>query len=249
MAERIVCWFSHGAASAVATKLTLAENDPANVVVALIDTGSEHPDNERFRAEAEQWFDHPIVVLRSKRYRDTWQVWEERRFLNGPIGALCTAELKKKVRFAFEQPTDVQIFGYTADPSDVSRAVRFREQNPGVDMRTPLIDRGLTKTDCLALLERQGIELPAMYKLGYLNNNCVGCVKGGMGYWNKIRVDFPETFDRMAALERDIGATVLKVKGRRLYLDQLEPDRGRYAAEPDIACGLQCTVAEEELAR
>ena len=49
-----------------------------------------------------------------------------------------------------------------------------------------------------------------MYKLGYNNNNCIGCVKGGIGYWNKIRVDFPAEFDRMAELERKIGHAVLK---------------------------------------
>lgn len=35
-----------------------------------------------------------------------------------------------------------------------------------------------------------------MYDLGYANNNCIGCVKGGIGYWNKIRIDFPEESDR-----------------------------------------------------
>ena len=25
-----------------------------------------------------------------------------------------------------------------------------------------------------------GIEIPVMYRLGYNNNNCVGCVKGGI---------------------------------------------------------------------
>ena len=31
-----------------------------------------------------------------------------------------------------------------------------------------------------------------MYDLGYPNNNCIGCIKGGMGYWNRIRKDFPD---------------------------------------------------------
>ena len=52
--------------------------------------------------------------------------------------------------------------------------------------------------------------IPEMYHLGYHNNNCVGCVKGGMAYWNKIRVDFPGIFDRMAVLERKLGRSCLK---------------------------------------
>ena len=248
---RVLAWFSAGAASAVATKLALTEYGD-DVVIARVDVGSEHPDNERFAADCERWFDREIVVLKSEKYVDTWQVWEERRYIIGPKNAPCTTELKKRVRWAFEQPDDLQVFGYTDE--EQKRAKRFREQNPDVDLWTPLIDRGLTKSDCLAMIDRAGIELPAMYRLGYLNNNCIGCVKGGMGYWNKIRRDFPEVFDRMAALEKDIGATVLRepVPGepermRPLPLIELDPNRGSHADEPDMDCSLLCSLAEADL--
>ena len=88
--SRIVCWFSHGAASAVATKLILAQHHADDVHVVVTDTNSEHPDNARFRADCERWFGHPIEILKSDKYVDTWDVWERRRFLNGPHGAPCT---------------------------------------------------------------------------------------------------------------------------------------------------------------
>jgi 3'-phosphoadenosine 5'-phosphosulfate sulfotransferase (PAPS reductase)/FAD synthetase len=242
--RRTVCWFSAGAASAVATKLTLGDT-PA--VIVYTDPGSEHPDNARFLDDCEQWFGQEILRLRSEKYADTWHVWEERRFLVGPTGALCTAELKKKVRYAFERPDDIQVFGYTAE--EKHRAERFRQQNPGVDLRTPLIDRGLTKSDCLALLDRQGIELPVMYRLGYRNNNCVGCVKGGIGYWNKIRRDFPETFARMAVLEREIGHSIQKDEHGPVWLDELDPERGSAADTEHIGRQLIAHVeAQEEAA-
>lgn len=162
---RIVCWFSAGGPSAVATKLMLTEHGHDNVVIAYTDPGSEHPDNLRFIADCERWFDHPVTILRSDKYADTWDVWTKRRFLVGPTGALCTVELKKKLRFGFQRPDDVQVFGYTADEQD--RADQFREQNPGVILRTPLIERGLDRNDCLAVIDRAGITIPAMYRLGY----------------------------------------------------------------------------------
>ena len=110
-----------------------------------------------------------------------------------------------------------------------------------------LLDKGLTKSDCLAMIQRAGIELPAMYKLGYQNNNCVGCVKGGLGYWNKIRVDFPNEFKRMAALEKQLGVKILKSKGERIYLDDLPPNAGDYPKEQAIECGIFCQMAEESL--
>lgn len=240
---RHLIWFSAGAASAVATKLVLGEHHD-NVSVAYVDPGSEHPDNQRFIADCEIWFDHPVERLKSEKYADTWQVWTERRYLVGPDGALCTAEMKKMPRFAFEHPDDIQVFGYTAE--ERHRAGRFRDQNPGVTLRTPLIERELAKSDCLALIDRAGIELPVMYRLGYTNNNCIGCVKGGMGYWNKIRVDFPDVFNRMALLEREIGRSVCRADGEQVFLDELDPDRGDRIVV-DMDCSLTCAIAEADL--
>lgn len=239
--QRTVCWFSAGAASAVAAKLVLAKNPAA--VIAYTDPGSEHPDNERFIRECEQWLGKEVIRLKSDKYKDTWDVWEKTRFIVSPYGAPCTAHLKKSLRYGFERPTDIQVFGYTSE--ERHRADRFREQNPGVELVTPLIDHQLTKSDCLAMIERAGIELPSMYLLGYRNNNCIGCPKGGIGYWNKIRKDFPDSFLRMSILEREIGATVLRDSGQPLWLDELDPQRGNHVDEPSFECSLLCALAED----
>jgi hypothetical protein len=133
----------------------------------------------------------------------------------------------------------VQVFGYTSE--EEGRAARFKAQNFDVDLWTPLIDAHLTKADCLDIVRKAGIELPMMYKLGYRNNNCIGCVKGGQGYWNKIRVDFPEVFARMAAQERELGASILRRDGQRLFLDELDPEAGRYEPLEDIGCSMLCS--------
>lgn len=229
-------WFSCGAASACAAEFAFAR-DP-NTILAYCDPGSEHPDNERFLRDVEAWLKVKVVRLKSEKYADTWQVFEERRYLVGPKGALCTTELKKVLRFKFQRADDVQVFGYTKD--EVARAARFREQNFDVDLWTPLIEAGWSKADCLSRIQEVGIELPAMYKLGYRNNNCIGCVKGGAGYWNKIRKDFPEVFTRMAAQERALGVSLIRVKGQRVFLDELDPKAGRYGREKDIECGVLC---------
>lgn len=238
---RVLCWFSAGAASAVATRLAL-ETYGDRCVVVTIDPGSEHPDNDRFRADCERWFGVGMTTLKSDKYPDTWAVWEQTGYLVGPAGARCTGELKKRPRYAFERPDDVHVFGYTVEERD--RADRFIAQNPGVDVVTPLIDRGLTKADCLALIDMAGIEIPAMYKLGFQNNNCIGCPKGGVGYWNHIRRHFPSVFDRMARLERRLGHTVLRetVGGQTvpLYLDELDPNRGNVLKDPSFDCSLVC---------
>jgi hypothetical protein len=185
-------------------------------------------DNDRFAIDVEKWLGRPIVTLKADKYSDHFQVIEKERYINGPGGAKCTVELKKRVRLKFQEVDDVQYLGYTLEEQD--RAERFCKSFPEVSARFPLIERGLTKADCVGLIERNGIELPAMYRLGYNNNNCIGCVKGGAGYWNKIRLDFPEAFQRMAKLERLLGRSC--INGR--FLDELDTNVGTHK---DLAIG------------
>lgn len=243
--KRIVCWFSCGATSAVATKLILQSKPMFPVVIAYCDTGSEHPDNHRFIKECEEWYDQEIIILKSDNYDDVWDVFDKTKYLAGVKGARCTTEMKKKVRQDFEDlDGDLQVFGF--DASEKNRIDKFKQNNPEVMVKFPLYELNYKKQDCLDLIMSAGIELPEMYKLGYKNNNCIGCVKGQMGYWNKIREDFPEVFDRMAKTERKIGAALCKTyagdgKRKRVFLDELEPGMGRYESELEVMkCGLVC---------
>ena len=113
---RTLSWFSCGAASAVATKLT-PDAEPV-----YCETGAEHPDNERFFTDCEAWFGRKVTRLKSDKYEDTWDVWTKRRYLAGVQGALCTVELKAAPRLAYQRPDDVHVLGYTADATDVTRA-------------------------------------------------------------------------------------------------------------------------------
>lgn len=251
MTARIVCWFSCGAASAVATKIAIEENARGAqlpLVVARCYIEEEHPDNNRFAAECERWFGAPIVTLESEKFgHSIYNVFQKERYIVGPAGAPCTRALKKRVRESFELPGDRQVFGYTNEEQD--RVDKFIDANNHVDLWPVLVEHNLSHSDCLAMVKRAGIELPEMYKLGYRNNNCIGCVKGGAGYWNKIRVDFPLAFHRMARLERLIGASICKSKGKRVYLDELPVDAGRYLAEPEVECGIACELAEQVISR
>ena len=240
--HRVLVWFSCGAASATAAKLAV-EKYGARAELLYCDTlAYEHPDNARFLRDVEGWLGRKVRILRSTKYTDIFDVFRKRRFLKGVHGAPCTTHLKKNVREAYQRPGDIHVFGLTADEG--ARIERFEARQPDLKCDFVLAEAGINKADCFRVLTAAGIELPAMYRLGYGNANCVGCVKGGMGYWNKIRVDFPAAFQRMAQLERELGHALLKDrrggKSRPLYLDELDPSAGRGVPLPDIGCGVVC---------
>lgn len=238
---RRVGWLGLGAASAVAIKLARPD------VIAYCDTGAEHPDNARFLTACEQWFGQRVEILKSDEYADTWAVWERRRFLAGISGAPCTAALKVEPRLAFQRPDDVHIFGYTADRSDMERATRLRENFFELTIKTPLIERGIRKDACLAMLGGAGIEIPMMYKLGFHNNNCIPCVKAtSPAYWALIRLHFPEKFDRMVRLSRELDVRLCRIKDERRFIDEIPLDHP--VTNPiSPACDLLCHIASRDL--
>jgi hypothetical protein len=245
---RAINWFSCGACSAVAAKLGLEKYGKQAEVIYCDTFAFEHPDNRRFFQDVREWLGVPIKILRSERYIDIYDVFDQTGWLVGPAGARCTTELKKALRMKYAKPNDIHIMGYPADEQD--RITKFEGNNPGVHCDWVLRDEGITKKETLMIIRDAGIELPEMYKLGYKNNNCIGCVKGQSGYWNKIRKDFPEAFDRMAKQERKMGVAINKrYEGEKripVYLDELPAGAGRYEVEPDISCGAFCQ-AEMEL--
>ena len=234
----VVAWFSCGATSAVACKLALSMYE--NVRVVYIETGSAHSDNLRFIRDCENWYGWKIEVIRSSDYKNVFDVISKRRFINSPFGAACTDVLKKRVRFEYEKMIGSwfgQVWGFDFCKREINRAIRFKQQYPQTKPLFPLIEKRLSKKECLGILEMAGIEIPKMYKLGYVNNNCIGCVKGGAGYWNKIRLDFPDVFYKMALLERSVGHSCMK----NVFLDELQPDVGKYeSVVPE--CGLFCQL-------
>ena len=243
MSNTTIAWWSGGITSAVACRLAFEMY--TNVRLVYIETGSHHPDTNRFKSDCEKWYGQSIEVWQSSKYSSHFDVIRKDRFINGPFGARCTRVLKKDIRESVEKEVGFknQVYGFELERLQINRAIRWQEQYPHTYPLFPLIEKRLSKNECAGIVQTAGITIPEMYKLGYNNNNCVGCVKGGKGYWNKIRKDFPDIFKEMAGLEREIGATCLKTtEGNRLYLDQLSPREGSHTDMIFGECGLFCHV-------
>lgn len=239
---RVISWFSCGAASAVATKLAIEKY--GEVDIYYTDTGSEHEDNPRFLADCEKWFKKKITVLKSTEYKDALEVCEKKRYLSGRgVGAPCTGAMKKEPANGIWKIGDVEIFGYTSDESH--RLKRWQRDNQERIIECPLIDGLLDKGDCLGMLDRVGIEIPTMYKLGFRNNNCIGCVKArdSIDYWKRVRLHFPAQFERVAKLEKELGHVLNRVtqNGEKINLPLYDiPAGDPKGADPKISCGLFC---------
>ena len=231
-----VVWLSSGVSSFIAGYLSTNVDE-----WIYIDIEDQHPDSMRFIHDCEKVIGKQVTVLRSLFYSNVEQVCRSVRYVNGVSGAPCTRLLKKQVRKRWEEEhkSEELVYVWGMDSNEMNRAERIIKWFPDMTHEFPLIERNLTKDDAHGILKQLGIQRPVMYDMGYNNNNCIGCVKGGAGYWNKIRKDFPEVFKARAMMERDIGHSILK----DCFLDELPEDKGKMSEEVMEECSILCQLA------
>lgn len=229
-----VCWFSTGISIFVACYLA---KDVDEIIYTHV--SNQHSDSLRFLHDCEELLGRKITIIQSEEYSSVDDVIERTRCINTPFGAPCTDKLKKRVRMKWERENPdhhTYVWGY--DLNEKNRAEKTCEALSDYDHEFPLIENGLTKQEAHGIADKLGLKRPIMYDLGYPNNNCIGCVKGGMGYWNKIRVDFPEAFERRARQERELNHSCIN----GVFLDELEPDRGNINTEIMEDCTIACQL-------
>ena len=234
MAGMKVCWFSTGISSFAACYLA---KDVDEIIYTRV--ANQHPDSDRFLHDCEKLLGRKITIIQSEEYKDVDDVIERTRCINTPYGAPCTERFKKRVRMQWEREhPDHHTYVWGFDVNEKDRAESIEKALSDYDHEFPLIDNHLTKEEAHGIAYKLGLKRPILYDMGYKNNNCLGCVKGGMGYWNKIRRDFPEVFARRAKQEREIGHSCIN----GVFLDELDPDRGNINTEIMEDCTIACQL-------
>ena len=221
----IAVWFSCGAASAAALKLTLDKYGHDQVRAVNQPIVEEHPDNLRFLKDVANWCAIEIEEYTASKWPDASavKVWDQRQAMVFPHGAPCTVHLKKEARGEWEKANHPHwhVLGFTAEErARHDRFILTEREN----VLPVLIDAGMTKAACGDLIRGAGIALPKVYDLGLPNANCLGCVKAtSPTYWNHIRKVFPDVFHTRAEQSRRLGVRLVRVKGERIFLDELDP--------------------------
>lgn len=102
----IAVWFSCGAASAVAAKLTIEKyGDTHEIRVLNNPVAEEDEDNVRFLHDVEVWLGIKIESVVNPMFPNASavEVWDHQQYMSGIAGAPCTKALKKLARKHWEQ--------------------------------------------------------------------------------------------------------------------------------------------------
>lgn len=197
--------------SAVACKMAIDLYGKENCRVLFMDTKNEDADSYRFLGDCEEWYGLPIEVISfvPRRYLSIQSVWRQYNALNNAQGAICSSSLKRDLRLAWEKENEGQwlhqVYGF--DITESKRARSMKLNHPQANPIFPLMLHAMSKKECIEMIETAGLQIPRAYYMGFLNNNCLktGCVKGGIGYWQKMRRDMPEVFQAMSDMEHELS--------------------------------------------
>lgn len=180
--------------------------------LVFADTTIEDPDLYRFVNELADALGQPLITLRDG--RDPWDVFVANKIMANNRFAPCSRVLKTdQVKLWMGQNSgagDTLVLGMFRDEEDrLERAAKNWAPRPVVSL---LIDHKITPGAARSMVEGLGIELPALYRLGFPHNNCGGmCVRAGQGQFATLLAQKPAFYAEQEARNEWAEAEIQKV--------------------------------------
>lgn len=195
------------------------------------DTLIEDEDLYRFNADIARATGKDIITLTDG--RTPWDVFADKRWIGNSRTAHCSTELKTKPVKAYlaKHAKEGDVMALGMDWSEMDRLERA-QSHWDLPVVSILNDFNIGRDKFPALLAKYNIEIPRLYTLGFMHNNCGGfCVKAGQGQFKMLLDNFPERYrwheEQMIITTDKIGPTAkpflrVTIEGELNYLDLKE---------------------------
>lgn len=205
--ETHVVSFSGGVGSYMAAKRA-----PADAVLLFADTLIEDEDLYRFLDDASERLGRPITRVADG--RNPWEVFRDVRFIGNSRVDPCSRMLKRELlrRWIKEHcdPKTTTVY-LGIDWTEMHRMAGAAKRWAPWKVEAPMCDRPyLSKPQMLDELRADGLEVPRLYKLGAVHNNCGGfCIKAGHAQFAWLLREMPERYrwheEQEEALRAELG--------------------------------------------
>lgn len=221
--KHVVMW-SGGITSWATARIVVERHGPEAVTFLFADTNTEDEDLHRFNEEAAAMLGGQVVRVADPQERDTWDVFDDERYIGNTRLAPCAKLLKqapaRRWVAANTAPKD-SILYIGMDWMEPHRIPGNRAHWEPWRVEYPLTEPPLYDKDhWMEEARRAGLTPPRLYELGFAHNNCGGgCVKGGQGQWALVLKVFPERYAYHEERERQwrakTGKNVTILRDRR----------------------------------
>ena len=265
-----VVLFSGGLTSYEAGKRALARYGKSRTHFWFSDTRTEDEDLYRFNKEVEEFLGIEIDVL--DQGKDIWDVFFENKMMGSSRFDICSRILKreqmdKRMQTRYPDPSKVVIVIGMDDTEDCHRIAKIQRAFDPYYVWFPLHDSPhISKRGIIRQLNKDGIQEPRLYNMGFKHNNCGGfCVKAGYAHFHHLLLTMPDRYAYHEAKEQEFRekiaanpetATIMryrinsptgKSKGRPMTMKEFREriesgERFVRNARSDFSCA--CLVAE-----
>lgn len=206
---RIIVTISEGKASAWCAKWAFENFPKEKIILYFNDTQWEHPDLYRFLGDLEKYFNHKIIFDSDERSPE--ELFYDNNALANNRMPFCSRILKAERLQKFYKDGDMLIFGIGLE--EKHRALRLIQvyqmvsvqKHKQCTLRFPLIEKKITGEQINNFLLDAKIEIPLLYRLGFLHNNCSGgCVRAGKKHWKLLLDKLPKVYAERERVEEDV---------------------------------------------
>ena len=194
MAIRHIFSFGGGVNSVALMVVLIREGQPLDEVV-FADTGGEVPETYEYLAIAKEYFTRhgvPFTTV-SKRGRSLYETSWDRRVFPSAIWRWSTRDYKITPILRHYRSLNSHINQYLGIAWD--EIYRMKDSRVGyVTNLYPLIERRLTRADCVAIIEEAGLPIPQ-------RSSCFFCPFNSVDRWRWLYDTHPDLFDKAMELE------------------------------------------------
>lgn len=221
-----IVFFSSGAGSWATAKIVAEKHGTEGLVLLFADTGIEDEDNYRYLHDAAKNVGGELVIVREG--RTPWEVFKDKRWIGNSRLAQCSHLLKQEPCKAWVEehdPAHKAVLYIGIDWTESHRVEAIERNWKPWRVEAPLTGAPYySKEQILAWGEREGLQPPRLYAMGFSHANCGGfCVRGGQAHFKNLYRAMPERFkqheEQEEALRQHLG------KDQSILTEQVEGER------------------------
>lgn len=221
-----------GGKDSTAMLLRMLEENMSVDIILFCDTGLEFEGMYNHIAKLEQYINRPITRLKAERsFEYLFYEYSPKRknpelngkkgfSWSGPRNRWCTSVLKTRVinKYLKELSEEYEIYQYIGIAADEQKRVR--------EFNYPLIEWGMTESDCLAYCRERGFDWDGLYDI-FNRVSCWCCPLQSFDELRKLRKHFPELWQKLRYMDKHTWRSFLK----NYSVEQLEV---RFALEDEM---------------
>ncbi|MBI2171526.1 MAG: phosphoadenosine phosphosulfate reductase family protein [Chloroflexi bacterium] len=185
-----------GGVNTVALMLLLIRNQEPLDEVVFADTGVEVPETYAYMEITRDYLERygiPFHIIRKRNGKTLYETCEARRVFPSAIWRWSTRDFKVHPILGYYRSLGTHVNQYLGIAHD--EIWRMKDSpSPYVTNLYPLIDKKMTRADCVALIEAEGLPVP-------VKSGCFFCPFNSIGRWKWLYETHPELFQKAVVLE------------------------------------------------